>query len=73
MAKAKLLEFTGAYFGRIPPKQILEQAVEARLNDVVVLGESDNGFYLAASTGELFEVLLLLEVAKKRILEMVDG
>ena len=56
--------------GDIPVGQILEGASGANLQEVVVVGWIDGeGHYLATSSGDAAAILLLLELAKKRVLE----
>lgn len=55
----------------IDPNKILEAAT-GNIREVVLIGTDTEGmFYLASSTGSAGEMLLFLEVAKKKVLELV--
>ena len=54
----------------IPAERILNKAREADLKNVVVIGWAENGeFYFASSMADGGDVLWLLEMAKKKLLE----
>lgn len=60
--------------GDIPVGTILEGAQGANLQDVVVIGWIEGeGHYLSTSSGDAGAILLLLELAKKRVLEECTG
>jgi hypothetical protein len=59
--------------GPIPAEQVLETALAAGLDDVLVIGWTTAGrLYLAASTGQLGSHLILLERAKHTLLQQGD-
>lgn len=54
----------------ISPERVIDAAKEAELQDVVVIGyDKDGDFYFAANQADGKDVLWLLEVAKKKLLE----
>lgn len=54
----------------IPVDTILEQAKDAGLEDVVVIGWGDGvGCYLATSSAHAPEIIFLIELAKKQVLD----
>lgn len=54
----------------IPVDTILEGAREAGLKDVVVIGWIEGeGCYLATSSGDAPEIIFLIELAKKQVLD----
>lgn len=58
----------------VPAERILEGAVAAGLEKAVVIGWAAGGeFYFASSLADGGEVLWLLEMAKKRLLEAGGG
>lgn len=68
---AEILPFTGNTTLDIAAERVLEGAHEARLASAVVIGHAENGdFYFASSIADGGDVLWLLEVAKKKLLEM---
>ena len=53
----------------IPPERVLDAAKEAKLDDVLVIGRTNDGeLYMACSTGDGPEILWLIENAKGYIL-----
>jgi len=57
----------------IPVERVIRKAGEANLSSVVVIGwEPDGGFYFASNDPSGPECLWLLELAKKRLLELGD-
>lgn len=57
----------------IPPPRILAKAAGAGLESVVVVGfDRDGDFYFASSKSDGSDVLWLLELAKKKLLELGD-
>jgi len=57
----------------IPPGRILAKASEAELESAVVVGFDKNGdFYFASSLAAGPEVLWLLKLAEKKLLEVGD-
>lgn len=56
----------------LPPDRLLESAVD-KLGDVVIIGHTKDGeFYFASSKSDGGCVIWLLELAKKKLLDMVD-
>lgn len=57
----------------ISPAKVCEGAIEAELKSVMLMGwDKDDQLYVAASTGDLGELLLLLELAKQATLDQVE-
>lgn len=57
----------------IPVDRVLEGAIEAEMNNIVVIGYDKSGDeYFASSYASGADVLWALERAKKRLLEIVD-
>jgi hypothetical protein len=53
----------------IPPDKVLQGALDEGMAAAVVIGwDKDDGFYFASSDASVGEVLVLLELAKKRLL-----
>lgn len=66
-----VLEFTGITRLDLPVGKILKAAREAKLQAALVIGfDKDGDFYFASSKADGGEVLWLLELAKKRLLEV---
>ena len=58
----------------IPAERVLDRAQEANLESAIVIGQlPDEEFYFASNKADAAEVIYLLEVAKKRLLEIADG
>jgi hypothetical protein len=58
----------------LPVDRILKAALEKGLAEVVIIGFDDDGeFYFAASKADGGDVLWLLELAKKKLLEVGDN
>ncbi len=58
----------------IPAERVLRKAQGSDLTTAVVIGwEADGDFYFASSAADGAEVLWLLEVAKKKLLEAGDA
>ena len=69
----EVIEFAGLTRLDIPAERILTKALEADLSHALVLGWDDDGdFYFAGSYGGGPETLWLLELAKKRLMEIGD-
>jgi len=57
----------------LPPSRVLEAAIEADLQDAIVVGyDAEGEFYFAASKADGGDVLWLLELAKKQLLETIE-
>ena len=58
----------------IPVDRILDRAKEAGLSHVIVVGETEDGeFYFASNRADGPETLWSLEMAKLKLLRIVDG
>jgi len=65
-----IVEFDGITSLDIPPPRILAKAAGAKLESVVVIGfREDGNFYFASSGADGGDVIWLLELAKKQLLE----
>lgn len=65
---SNVIQFNGATTQEIDPDQVLQQAV-GKCVDVLVIGfESDGSLYFAGSTGEVGNILTLMELAKFQLL-----
>jgi hypothetical protein len=54
----------------IPVERILNGAIEANLDTAIVIGWQEDGeFYFAGSSGDAAQTLLLLELAKRELLD----
>jgi hypothetical protein len=54
----------------LPPERILTAAIEAKVEPVVIVGLGEDGeLYFASTTGDAGAVLMLLERAKKALIE----
>lgn len=53
----------------IDPNKILNAAIDEIESGVIIGWDKNKDFYFASSQGDLREVLLLLELAKKELLE----
>jgi hypothetical protein len=67
---AKILDFTGITSLDQDPERVLAKAAGQLLGVVVVGYDQDGDFYFASSYADGGEVLWLLEVAKKKLLEI---
>lgn len=68
---AQILDFNGITTLDLDPDRVLAKA-GGNLRGVVVLGyDQDGDFYFASSYADGGDVLWLLEVAKKKLLEIV--
>ena len=71
---AKIIEFNGITKLDIPPERVLEKAKEAGLEGVVILGFDKNGeYYGASSYADGGTVLWLMELTRKKLLEVTIG
>lgn len=70
----EVIAFPGLTKADVPVENVLAGATEADIAEVVVIGFTRAGeFYFAASKADGSDVLWLLELAKKRLLEVGDG
>lgn len=66
-----VVDFDGVTRLDIPVPRILAKAAGAGLSDVVVIGfKEDGGFYFASSQASGPEVNWMLDVAKRRLLDV---
>jgi hypothetical protein len=57
----------------IPAERVIKSAAELKFDGVVVVGYLENGdFYFASSYADGGDVVWLLELAKKKLLEVDD-
>ena len=58
----------------LPPERILNRALEAGLTEAVVIGlDAEGKFWFASSKADGGDVLWHLEIAKKRLLDIMDS
>jgi hypothetical protein len=70
---AEHLVFDGISRLDLPAERVLQAAIDARVETVVVLGyDADGEFYFASTKGDGGEVIWLMEIAKKKLLEMTE-
>ncbi len=71
MSNDNVVEFNGITTLDIPPTRILAKAAGAKLKSCVVVGYGEDGeFYFASSIADGGTVVWLMEIAKKRLLEV---
>lgn len=69
--KDNIVEWQGITTLDIPPTRILAKAAGAKLKTCVVVGYDEDGeFYFASSVADGGTVVWMMEVAKKRLLEV---
>ena len=69
----KILSFTGTTYLDIPAEKMLRAAIDAGVAHAVIVGEAaDGSFYFASGVADAGHTLLLLEKAKKQLLDLVD-
>lgn len=69
---AEVLNYDGITKLNLDPNRILESALKLNLTSSVVIGWENGEFYFASSLADGGEVLWLLELAKKKLLEIGD-
>lgn len=69
MSQDKVVEFPGGTTLDLPTERVLQAASEADLSVAVVVGLDKEGIYFASTTGNVYQVLWLLEKAKRQLLE----
>ena len=57
----------------LPPERILNAALKQDLKSVVIIGWTEDDWYFASSIAAGPEVLWLLELARKKLMEVGDG
>lgn len=66
---AEIYEFTGSTLVDLPPNKVLKYAED--LKEVVVIGvDADNEIYVAGSSGDVANVVYLIELGKKHMLSL---
>lgn len=56
------------------PNKILRAAIKAKLEKCIVIGREQNGgFWFSGNFSDAYEILWLLEVAKREILDLAEG
>lgn len=54
----------------VPPEKVLQKAIEAKIEDVIVLGwDADGEFYVASSAASGPEFLWKLELARQHLMQ----
>lgn len=71
---AKIIQFPKAKSDEIiPPKTVLEGALEANLRQVVVVGTNQDGSLFAAGTsGHIADTIVIMERAKLYLLDLAE-
>jgi hypothetical protein len=70
---SNVVEFNGSTTLDMPPDKVLQGAM-GQLTDVVVIGyDKDGKFYIATSTGGLGDLLLLVKLAERSILDQCEA
>lgn len=68
-----VIDFTGTTTADLDPKKVLEGAIDSCDNGAFAITlDKDENMHVFSSMGSVSEILLLLEVSKKRLLEMVE-
>lgn len=69
-----VVEFDGITRLDIPAERILQRSIDRKLADAVVVGfDSEGDFYFNSSVADAGPVIYLLELAKKKLLEIGDA
>ena len=72
MADGNVVPLGATTSAELTPDKVLEAALRADLAEVIVIGyDRDGALHLASCSGDMKDVLWLIEVAKKRVLEDV--
>lgn len=70
----EIVKYPGITKLDLPPERILSAALERELTEVVVVGFDKEGeYYFSSSVADGGSVIWLLEMAKKKLLEIGDG
>lgn len=70
----EIVQFPGLTTARLPAEQVLDAAINERLDEAVILGwDKDGKLWVSATTADLREILWLIEKAKRFVLEDVGG
>lgn len=71
---AQVIEYPGATTLDLDPDRVLEGAKAVDFDDVLVIGlDADSKLYMAGSTGDIGHMLLIVEMAKARIMRIASG
>jgi hypothetical protein len=65
----KIIDFTGTTTGPVPVDKVCDGARE--LDDVLIIGWRGDDFYMAQSDSSIADALLLIEIAKAYLMQMV--
>jgi hypothetical protein len=58
----------------VPIDDVINGAKETKFESIIVIGwTEDEGHYFASSTGDAAEMLFILELAKKRVIDEVTN
>lgn len=69
-----VIEFPKETLNDVPAQQVIESAVAAELDEVIVIGWDKNGeSYFASSQGSLAEIILDLEICKKALMDGLNS
>lgn len=67
---SNVIKFTGATTNDIEPDVILESAKNEMLSECLVIGfQPDGQLYFAGSTGDVGQILTMIELAKKQLMD----
>lgn len=68
-----VVPFNGMTRLDVPAERILQKAIEAGLDKVVVMGwDSDGDLYTASSMADGGEVLWVMELTKRRLMDIAE-
>lgn len=71
MSESNIIQFNNIVSAEIPCEKVLQGAIAANLDAVLVIGWDENGeMYSASSMGDVGELLLLIEKYKKELLDV---
>lgn len=69
----KVLIFDGVSKLDLPAERILQAAIDAKIDTAVVIGwDKDGELYFASTKADGGDVIWLMELAKKKLLEMTE-
>lgn len=70
---ADLLTFNGISRLDLPAERVLQSAIDAKIKTALVLGyDADGEFYFASTKADGGDIIWLMEIAKKKLLEMTE-
>lgn len=74
MSEDNVVMYRGVTKLDLNPERVLRAALDASLKDAVIIGfDEDGDFYFASSKADGGLVIYLLEMAKKKLLEIGDA